>query len=124
MTCIPGAMCGAMICIPGAMGGCFNPYTWDHGWVLLPVYLEPWVGTMTPRSHKLSLHPLKTKFMVFSNSQEVKNMDLNLFINCNNSNENDLANISPISRVNPTDDVPAVRFLGVFLSFIKFPTSH
>ena len=65
------------------------------------------------RSHKLSLHPLKTKFMVFSNSQEVKNMDINLFINCNNSNENDLANISPISRVNPTDDVPSVRFLGV-----------
>ena len=67
------------------------------------------------RSHKLSLHPLKTKFMVFSNSQEVKNMDINLFINCNNSNENDLANISLISRVNPTDDVPSVRFLDVHL---------
>ena len=33
------------------------------------------------RSHKLSLHPLKTKFMIFSNSNKVKAMNLNLNIN-------------------------------------------
>ena len=57
-TCIPGAMggcydlytwshgwvAGAMNPKPGAMGGC---YIWSHGWVLRPVYLEPWVGAMT-----------------------------------------------------------------------------
>ena len=66
------------------------------------------------RTHKLSLHPLKTKFMVFSNSQIVKNMNIELFIDCNNNEENDLSKCSPISRVLSTDDLPAVRFLGVY----------
>ena len=66
------------------------------------------------RTHKLSLHPLKTKFMVFSNSQIVKNMNIELFIDCNNNEENDLSKCSPIFRVLATDDLPAVRFLGVY----------
>ena len=66
------------------------------------------------RQHKLSLHPLKTKFIVFSNSPVVKNMKIQLFINCNNDDENDPLKCFPISRVSPNDDIPAIRFLGVF----------
>ena len=66
------------------------------------------------RQHKLSLHPLKTKFIVFSNSPVVKNMNIQLFINCNNDNEADPLKCYPISRVSPNDDIPAVHFLGVF----------
>ena len=66
------------------------------------------------RQHKLSLHPLKTKFIVFSNSPVVKNMNIQLFINCNNDDEADPLKCFPISRVSPNDDIPAVRFLGVF----------
>ena len=66
------------------------------------------------RQHKLSLHPLKTKFMLFSNSPTVKNMNIQLFINCNNEDESDVTKMYPISRVTPNDDIPAVRFLGVY----------
>ena len=66
------------------------------------------------RKHELSLHPLKTKFMLFSNSQPVKNLNIEIFLNSNNENENDPSKCIPILRVLPSDDVPAVRFLGVF----------
>ena len=41
-------------------------------------------------------------------------MKIQLFINCNNDDENDPLKCYPISRVSPNDDIPAVRFLGVF----------
>jgi len=66
------------------------------------------------RLHKLSLHPAKTKFIVFSNSPLVKNSNFEIVINCNNLNENNPSLISPISRVSHDDDIPAIRFLGVF----------
>ena len=66
------------------------------------------------RKHELSLHPLKTKFMLFSNSQPVKNLNIKIFLNSNNENENDPSKCIPILCVLPSDDVPAVRFLGVF----------
>ena len=47
------------------------------------------------RTHKLSLHPLKKKVMVFSNSQTVKNMNIELFIDCNKNEENDLPSCVP-----------------------------
>ena len=66
------------------------------------------------RLHKLSLHPDKTKFIIFSNSPQVKNLNLNIYINCNNQDEDDVALISAISRVCQDDNIPAIRFLGVF----------
>ena len=66
------------------------------------------------RSHKLSLHPLKTKFMIFSNSNKVKAMNLNLNINFNNANEDDLLKNFPVERVTSESKTPAIRFLGVF----------
>ena len=66
------------------------------------------------RQQKHSLHPLKTKFFVFSNSPVVKNMNIQLFINCNNDYETDPLKCFLIPRVSPNDDIPAVRFLVVF----------
>ena len=66
------------------------------------------------RMHKLSLHPLKTKFMLFSNSQAVKNTNIEIFLDSNNADENDPNKRIPIIRVLPDDDCPAVRFLGVY----------
>jgi len=66
------------------------------------------------RMHKLSLHPDKTKFMIFSNSPQVKNMEINIAINFNNLNENHPTLISSITPVTQDDEIPAIRFLGVF----------
>ena len=48
------------------------------------------------RQHKLSLHPLKTKFVIFSNSTVVRQMDLSLVINFNNHDEDDQLKISRV----------------------------
>ena len=66
------------------------------------------------RLNKLSLHPLKTKFIIFSNSPNAKNFDFKLYTNFNNSNENNPLLITPISRVKSEDDLPAIKFLGVY----------
>ncbi len=39
------------------------------------------------RIHKLALHPSKTKFMVFSNSAEVRARDCSILMNCNNDSD-------------------------------------
>ena len=57
------------------------------------------------------LHPDKTKFMVFSRSNQV---NMELFCNNNDVGHVNEANISPIGRITSADDVPAVKFLGVF----------
>ena len=61
------------------------------------------------RSLKLALHPSKTKFMVFSNSNQV-----NLNINFNNENEDNISKIFVAERVVMDNKIPAVKFLGVF----------
>ena len=66
------------------------------------------------RSLKLALHPSKTKFMVFSNSKQVKAMNLILSINFNNENEDDIPKIFVAEQVTIDSKIPAVRFLGVF----------
>ena len=64
------------------------------------------------RTNRLVLHPDKTKFILFTRSGGEQNLEF--FCNNNNSEQNDPNNISLISRVNSNDDVPAVKFLGVF----------
>jgi hypothetical protein len=66
------------------------------------------------RLHKLALHPLKTKFMLFSNSHVVKSGNYEIVMNFNNVNENDRHLIFPIERVSANSPVPAIRFLGVY----------
>jgi hypothetical protein len=66
------------------------------------------------RDSKISLHPAKTKFLVFSNNATVKNRNFQLQINFNNMNMNDQTLITEVNPVKSNDDTPAVRFLGVY----------
>ena len=76
------------------------------------------------RSNKLMLHPDKTKMLFFSTSS--KGEGVNIFCNNNNDLLLDPSLIKQISLVNSTDEIPAVKFLGIFidsnLSF-KYHTS-
>jgi Reverse transcriptase (RNA-dependent DNA polymerase) len=67
------------------------------------------------RAHKLSLHPAKTKFILFSNSVPVLNMPLNVVINNNNLGQNSQNLISPIERISSNSEVPAIKFLGIYI---------
>ena len=64
------------------------------------------------RINRLVLHPDKTKFLLFSRT----NTKAKIEIFCNNKNPDQYSpdNISAISRVKNEDDVPAIKFLGVF----------
>ena len=66
------------------------------------------------RSLKLALHPSKTKFIVFSNSNQVKAMNLTLNINFNNENEDYISKIFVAEQVVLDNKIPAVKFWGVF----------
>jgi hypothetical protein len=65
------------------------------------------------RTHKLALHPDKTKFIIFSHNRDVMANPPNIVINLNNTNEDDPGKIFPMSCVN-TSAIPAIRFLGVY----------
>ena len=65
------------------------------------------------RANRLSLHPSKTKFILFSNSREAASIDLKIFIN--NNNINDISKpLIPIERIHSNSQIPAIKFLGVF----------
>jgi hypothetical protein len=66
------------------------------------------------RSHKMALHPSKTKFILFTNSTIIENLDVKILLNNNNANENLQEKISHIERIYVNSDVPAMKFLGVF----------
>ncbi len=66
--------------------------------------------------NKLSLHPDKTKFMLFSTNKTVINLDIELFIN---NNSPGLVHENPnlihrMERVDSNSKILAMRFLGVF----------
>ena len=65
------------------------------------------------RSNKLSLHPDKTQFILFSNSNIVKNKEINLYIDMNNEHKTDPNLVKKIKRITTNSDFPAVKFLGV-----------
>jgi hypothetical protein len=66
------------------------------------------------RSHKMALHPAKTKFILFTNSKIVEESDIIILINNNNENENFPEKISRIERITLNSKIPAMKFLGVF----------
>jgi hypothetical protein len=66
------------------------------------------------RAHKMSLHPEKTKFMLFSNSPNANLVPTLLYINNNNVGENSL-NLIPIEQITSLSKTPAIKFLGIFL---------
>jgi len=67
------------------------------------------------RINKIALHPNKTKYMLFSNSNTAINFNAQLYCNFNNENTHDPnpSLIIPITRVKSSDEISAIRFLGV-----------
>jgi hypothetical protein len=66
------------------------------------------------RANKLSLHPDKTKYIVISNSRFVHETVTEISINNNNVGQNDNQLIHVIQRILPSDNVPAIKYLGVY----------
>ena len=66
------------------------------------------------RMNKLSLHPAKSKYLIFSNSKTVQERDFSIVINNNNDDFKDPSLISEISRVTNSDQTPTIKYLGVF----------
>ena len=68
------------------------------------------------RTNELSLHPSKTQFVIFSKNDENYNFhDINIVVNHNNENQNNEDLITKLSCVNINNDLPAIKFLGVYL---------
>jgi hypothetical protein len=66
------------------------------------------------RSHKLALHPSKTKYMLFTNSPTAKSKSFDIFIDFNNTGGSNADLMFPIERISMNSDTPAIRFLGVY----------
>jgi hypothetical protein len=62
----------------------------------------------------LSLHPDKTKFILFSNSKATQDLQINIFINNNNLDQDDPNCVHELLRVKATDKIPAIKYLGVY----------
>jgi hypothetical protein len=64
----------------------------------------------------MALHPKKTKYIIFNaNEQTLAELDLSIFINSNNEDE-DLDSLKiKIERIHCNSSEPAVKFLGVYL---------
>jgi hypothetical protein len=67
------------------------------------------------RANKLSLHPLKTKFILFSNSNVVKNGEFKIFIDNNNIQALDVNKMYEIKRVSHDTEEKSLRFLGLYI---------
>ena len=65
------------------------------------------------RAHKMALHPAKTKFILFTNSNAIEASEVKILLNNNNPDENDPSKISRIERISANSTVPAMKFLGV-----------
>ena len=68
------------------------------------------------RSLKLSLHPSKTKFMIFTNNTALKHLDLKIYLNNNNFDQNNSDLLIPIEQINSLSPVPAIKFLEFLLT--------
>ena len=68
------------------------------------------------RTNELCLHPDKTKFMIFTKDESNIDFDnINIILDNNNENENDENLITKLSYVNSNSDIPAIKFLGIFI---------
>ncbi len=66
------------------------------------------------RAHKMSLHPDKTKFILFNYHDQTLMVDLNIYIDNNNANEMLLHKI-PLERIDKNSDVPTIKLLGIYI---------
>ena len=68
------------------------------------------------RSHKLALHPAKTKFILFTNNLEARSSNVKILLNFNNNNcIQSPALISELARITVDSEIPAIKFLGIFI---------
>jgi hypothetical protein len=67
------------------------------------------------RINKLSLHPLKTKFILFTNSSKVKEGEYKIYIDNNDIPMLDASKMSEIKRVSTSTEEKSVRFLGLYV---------
>jgi hypothetical protein len=67
------------------------------------------------RANKLAIHPDKTKFMIFSTNSNIKNGNFKLNCNFNNEHQNDINLVYEITQVKSCHNVPAIKFLGIFI---------
>ena len=66
------------------------------------------------RVNKMVLHPDKTKFLLFEKHKSDR--EVKVYLNNNNTNEEKTELINEIGRIKENDSVPAIKFLGVFLT--------
>ena len=66
------------------------------------------------RANKLSIHPDKTKFILFT-TKKINNDDIHIYCNNNNDNQNLPELITPIEQITTDSSTPAVKFLGIFV---------
>ena len=68
------------------------------------------------RSHKLALHPEKTKYILFTNSSVARSKNIGISLNFNNDGDVFNANlVSPLTRITTDSATPAIKFLGVLI---------
>ncbi|MCP4052884.1 MAG: reverse transcriptase family protein, partial [Mesoflavibacter sp.] len=68
------------------------------------------------RCNEMSLNPTKTKFMIFNKREDTINWEeIEIKLDFNNENENDINKIRKLGYINQNSDIPAVKFLGVYI---------
>ncbi len=68
------------------------------------------------RTHKLALHPSKTQFLLFTSSLAARENPPLLYINNNDlGGSQDPQKLIAIPNVNNSSELPAVKFLGIYL---------
>ena len=68
------------------------------------------------RLNELSIHPDKSKFMIFNKNESSIDWDnISINLNFNNDGSNDENLIKKLGYINSESTIPAVKFLGVFI---------
>ena len=68
------------------------------------------------RCNEMSLNAKKTKFMIFNKKENSIIWDeIDIKLNFNNENENNPENIKSLGYVNLSSEIPAIKFLGVYI---------
>lgn len=82
------------------------------------------------RQNLLSIHPGKTKYILFSSNRNLlanaNSNNLKVIINDNNAGENNQSRIHTLERITGEEDNPAIKFLGLYIDpnlNFKFHTS-
>ena len=67
------------------------------------------------RKNRLSIHPNKTNFIVFTNNKNVDLTKFNINLNENNPNQQSPLRIHTLTRICTSSEIPAAKFLGLYI---------